>query len=546
MPARRFAFSGEGDAFIRCIVRPAFWLCRVNRPARILYINIMELSQTDWAAKWAVYRPRQIAFKAYESGQELTYADLNRRAEVLGHYLTQELGLRQGDRLAILAENGLDYLLLFTTAQKTGLILVPLNYRLTGGELDYLLRDAEPQLLVVEDKFRPLIEAAPQAAAVPHRWVLSQVADYSELASDVPPPPILELSADDPIFILYTSGTTGFPKGAIYTHGMLFWNSINTALSLIVNTESRTVNCMPPFHTGGWNVLTTPFLHHGGYTCLLKQFDAATVLRALSEERATLFMGVPTMLKMMADLPEFATADLSSLHYIIVGGEPMPIPLIERWQSRGVAIRQGYGMTEVGPNLTSLHQDDCVRKKGSIGRPNFYVQTRIVDAAGRNCAAGQAGELWLRGPMVTPGYWRNEAASRSAVDEGWFRTGDRVMADEEGYLYVVDRIKNMFISGGENVYPAEIERIIIAHPAVAEVAVVGISDDQWGEVGRAYIVAQPGQEVSAADIIPYCRERLARYKVPKSVVVLPSLPKSATGKIDRQALKQRGECPSVE
>ena len=215
---------------------------------------------------------------------------------------------------------------------------------------------------------------------------------------------IISVEEDDPIFILYTSGTTGFPKGALYTHKMLFWNSINTAMSLLVNTESRTVNCMPPFHTGGWNVFMTPFLHHGGYICLMKSFDAEIVLKLLEKEKATLFMGVPTMLKRMADEPDFEKTDFSYLYYMIVGGEPMPIPLIEKWHKKNVPVRQGFGMTEVGPNLTSLHQEDAIRKKGSIGRPNFYVQIKVVDEQGYKVSPNQSGELLLKDPMTTPGY----------------------------------------------------------------------------------------------------------------------------------------------
>jgi len=305
-------------------------------------------------------------------------------------------------------------------------------------------------------------------------------------------------------------------------------------MSLIVNTESRTVNCMPPFHTGGWNVLMTPFLHHGGYTCLMKFFDARVVLQLLEKEKATIFMGVPTMLKMMADLPEFVTADLSSLKYIIVGGEAMPIPLIEKWGKKGVPIRQGFGMTEVGPNLTSLHQDDAIRKKGSIGRPNFYVQTKILNDQNEICAAKEAGELLLKGPMVTPGYWQNETATQKAFKDGWFYTGDRVLQDEEGYLFVVDRIKNMYISGGENVYPAEVERILLTHPQVSEAVVIGVPDAKWGESGKAFIVKKAA--TSEQEIKDYCQSKLAKFKVPKYIVFLEKLPKNDTGKINRKAL----------
>ena len=516
------------------------------------------IPQPDWAARWAVYRPDQPALREYETDRVLTYRELNHRGERLAHRLTDHYGLRKGDRIAILAENSLEQVLLFVAAQKTGCVLVPLNYRLAGPEIDYLLRNAAPRLLVYAAEFSETLAAAPGREHIAHEWSIADLGAYCASATTPTPPfPAVDLTPDDPVFILYTSGTTGFPKGALYTHGMLFWNSVNTALSLIVTTESRTINCMPLFHTGGWNVLLTPFLHHGGYTVLLKKFDAATVLDLLQRERTTVFMGVPTMLKMIAELPAFAEARFPDLHYVIVGGEAMPIPLIEQWHERGVAIRQGYGMTEVGPNLTSLHQDDAIRKKGSIGRPNFYVETRIVDATGADVAPGDAGQLLLRGPMVTPGYWQQPEATAEALHDGWFHTGDRVRYDAEGYLYVVDRIKNMFISGGENVYPAEIERVLLEHPAVAEALVIGVPDERWGEVGRAFvvrvvdadirglpdsqagIVGREGAAVAEDELLDFCRQRLAKFKVPRYVTFLAELPKNATGKIDRGALRAR-------
>ena len=248
-------------------------------------------------------------------------------------------------------------------------------------------------------------------------------------------------------------------------------------------------------------------------------------------------MGVPTMLKMMADAEAFDAARFPDLHYIIVGGEPMPIPLIEKWDAKQVPIRQDYGMTEVGPNLTSLHQNDAIRKKGSIGRPNFYVEIRIVDERGQDVPVDTPGELLLRGPMVTPGYWRHPEATAKAIADGWFHTGDMVREDAENYIYVVDRIKNMFISGGENVYPAEIERVLVKHPAVSEAAVIGVSDEKWGEVGKAFIVCQPSEPAAPETLTDYCRQHLAKYKIPKYFVFLAALPKNDTGKINRMALK---------
>lgn len=489
----------------------------------------------DWAAQWAVYGPDKVAVKEHETGRTLTYGAMNQLADRLAKQLSKTCALKKGDRIVVLSENRLEYFLLFALAQKTGAVLVPLNYRLATPEIDYLLQDAQPQLLIVEQALEDKLRTASQPESIPHHLSMDDLERMALLAEDSDHSPA-SLQPDDPIFILYTSGTTGHPKGAIYTHRMLFWNSINTALSLVVNADSRTVNCMPPFHTGGWNVLVTPFLHRGGYVCIMKKFDPAALLRTLEEERATLFIGVPTMLKMIADLPDFPRADFSQLLYLIVGGEPMPIPLIEQWQAKGVAVRQGYGMTEIGPNLTSLHQSDAVRKKGSIGRPNFYVQIRIVDSDGKDCPHNTPGELLLRGPMMTPGYWRNPAATQEAIRAGWFHTGDMVQQDEEGYLYVVDRIKNMFISGGENVYPAEVERVLMAHPAVSEAAVIGCPDEQWGEVGKAFIVSYRSFGVDSLN--QHCRAHLAKYKVPKYFISINTLPKNDTGKIDRITLKK--------
>lgn len=493
------------------------------------------INRFDWTARWALYFPDKVAFSEHESGRTLTWRQVDRLATHLAHHLIGHFGANKGDRIAILSENSLEHMVLFAAAQKTGLILVPLNFRLAPSEIAWLLQDARPLLVIASDTYA---EKLPKGDHLPI-WRMEELAAFCESKKTEVPPSAFrpaDLCADDPIFILYTSGTTGFPKGAIYTHQMLFWNSVNTSLSLAIDAGSRTINCMPLFHTGGWNVLITPLWHHGGYTCLMRAFDAATVLRLIEVERPTIFMGVPTMLKMMAERPEFDTADLSSLYYVIVGGEAMPLPLIERWHRKGVPVRQGYGMTEVGPNLTSLHQDDAIRKMGSIGRANFYVEYQIVDEAGRPCAAGQPGELLLRGPMVTPGYWQRPKETQAAFIDGWFRTGDQVVEDEEHYLFVVDRIKNMYISGGENVYPAEVERVLLQHPAVREAAVTGVPDERWGEVGKAFVVR--ADDTSEDELIDYCRQHLAHFKVPRYVVFVESLPKTETGKLDRKALKQ--------
>jgi fatty-acyl-CoA synthase len=497
----------------------------------------MGANNFDWAGKWAYYLPDKVAFKAYEEGRSLTYQQLNDKGNALALNLVSKYGLKKGSRIAILAENSMEHILLFVAAQKMGYILVPVNYRLAVPEIDYLLKDASPELLVVEEKYVDKALAAKAIQQIPHAWKLQELKQFCEENRLAEGPQEVDLSEDDPILILYTSGTTGFPKGALYTHKMLFWNSINTAMSLVVNSESRTINCMPLFHTGGWNVLLTPFFHHGGYTCLLNKFDPALVLRLISEEQISIFMGVPTMLKMMEQLPEFERADFSKLLYILVGGEPMPIASIERWHAKDVPIRQGFGMTEVGPNLTSLHHEMATAKKGSIGKPNFYVSVALIDDKGNEVEQGQSGELIFKGPMVTPAYWNKPEATEKAIKDGWFHSGDIARMDEDGYLYIVDRIKNMYISGGENVYPAEVERILQLMEGVSAAAVIGVADEKWGETGKAFIVPSAGTTLNEGEVLNYCKENLAGFKRPKYVVFMDELPKNDTGKIDRKVLK---------
>lgn len=485
----------------------------------------------DWSSKWAVYSPHKTAIKEAHTGREISYAHLNAQADAAAGWL-QSLGVGKGDRVVVLAEFCVEYVVLFSAAQKMGCILVPLNYRLSPREIDYLLGDSAPAVILVEPKFRDLLRDAPQS----HGISLFELGALESLSSGHAQQRAVSLQPDDPIFILYTSGTTGFPKGALYTHRMLLWNSLNTALRLNITSADRTLNVMPPFHTGGWNVLTTPFLHFGATVVLLPKFEAGEVLRLLESERIDLFMGVPTMIRLLADEPAFDTVKLDALRYFIVGGEALPIPVIEKWNQKGVPIRQGYGLTEVGPNVTSLPESDAIRKRGSIGFPNFYLETRLVNEAGETVEGEGSGEFWLKGEVVTPGYWRHAEATEAAFHDGWFRTGDVLRRDEEGYLYVIDRIKNMFISGGENVYPAELEKFLLTHPAVAEAAVVGVPDERWGEVGRAFVVTKPDAQLTADELRAFCVGGLAKFKVPKYFVLVADIPKNDTGKVDRKKL----------
>lgn len=495
----------------------------------------------DWSLKWAGYNPEKVAVEEYETGLSLTYGQLNKLGSSFSQYFTSELGLKKGDRIAMLAENCLEYIVLLAMAQKTGIILVPLNYRLTSREIDFLITDSNPDLIVLEDKFQEKVKSLDAFQKINFKLSLDELNQKLNsflLSDEISATEFAGTTHEDAVLIIYTSGTTAFPKGSVYTHGMMFWNSINTQLRLDITSADRSFNVAPPFHTGNWNVLLTPFLHHGAYTLLMKTFDADAVLDVLEKYDLTIFWAVPTMLKMMADSSGFASSDLTKIRYIIVGGEAMPIPLIEKYHKKNLPVRQGYGLTEVGPNVTSLNHQDAIRKAGSIGKPNFYYGARLVDEQGHEVPDNHLGELVLSGPTVTPGYWNNEDATRQTIVDGWFHTGDIMKRDDEGFLFVIDRIKNMYISGAENVYPAEVEYFLRSHQAIDAVAIIGVPDEKWGESGMAFIVVKPGFVLSENDIVSFCEGKLARYKIPKLFRFLETLPKNDAGKIDRQQLKR--------
>lgn len=492
---------------------------------------------TDWSSRWAIYKPHAIALEEYETGRKLSWLQYNNVAGRMASFLESRYKIQKGDIIALLAENSLELALLFAAAQKLGFVLVPLNYRLTGSELEFLLEDCKPKLLLYDDKFSEKIKTCRAIETIQAQLTTEKLAienDRAVATNEAFNYQSTAIQEDDPIFLIYTSGTTAFPKASIYTHKMLFWNSINTQMRLDITGNDRSLNCAPSFHTGAWNVLLTPFLHHGAYTLLMRKFDPAAVIESLEKHQMTVWWAVPTMLKMLAEEPALNNAQLDHLRYFIVGGEAMPIPLIKFWHNKGILIRQGYGLTEVGPNVTSLNHEDAIRKQGSIGKPNFYYQVKIVDDQGKEACTG---EFLLKGPSVTPGYWNNEKATNESIIDGWFHTGDLVRIDDEGFIYIVDRIKNMYISGGENVYPAEVEFILRQHPAVQDVAIVGVPDQKWGETGMAFIIPEEKKSVDIDILNDYCLQKLAKYKIPRHFVFIDELPKNDAGKTDRKLLK---------
>jgi fatty-acyl-CoA synthase len=444
-------------------------------------------------------------------GRLVTYAELAAGADAFASAFAGA-GLRRGDRVATLTGNTPEHVMVFFACARLGLILLPLSWRLTAPELQYQLDDAEPSLFLVEGEYEELAEATgkrherlatPATGAIP----------VGEVVTD-----------DDGLLLIYTSGTTGKPKGALLSHANCFWTNVSFDATTGVHNDDVVLQVLPQFHVGGWNVQSLLAWLKGATVILERQFDADRVLRLIEEKHVTTMMGVPPIYLFLAQHPRFAEADLSSLERTVVGGAPMPEPLLETWAARGTAIVQGYGLTEAAPNVLCLPPEDAVRKLGFAGKPYPFVDVRLSDE----------NELQVRGPNVFAGYWRNPEATRDAfTDDGWLRTGDVADCDDEGFYRIKGRLKDMYISGGENVYPAEVEAVLHEHPQVRDAAVVGVPHERWGECGTAFVVADG---LSEEELIAWCEQRLARFKVPSSVRFVAEIPRNSLGKIQKQGL----------
>lgn len=486
--------------------------------------------------------PAAEALLEVASGRRFTYGELDARTTRTARVLRRVLGLAPGDRVALLSGNRVEFLDCFFAAGRSGVVLVPLNTHLAPPELIQVVRDAGPRVLIHE---RKLTEAA---AAVAREVELDAVipiesdgggSSLEELAAaagngnwEAPP-----RDPEDIYALLYTSGTTGRPKGVMVPHRVVAFNAYNTVLGWQLRGDDVSPIFTPLYHAGGLGAFLTPMLAVGGKVVLHAGFDAKEVWRTIQDEGCTVVLGVPTIWRMLAEAPEFESADLSRVRWFISGGAPLPVELVERYQKRGVVLRQGYGLTEVGVNCFAMTDQDAWERKGSIGKAMMYTQALVVDEEGRDLPPGEVGELWLKGPHVTAGYWRKPEATRDAyVDGGFFRTGDLARKDEDGFFYIAGRRKEMFISGGVNIYPAEIEAALLQHPEVADAAVVGVPHQVWGEVGAAVVVPREGALVTPEMLAEYLQGRLAKYKIPKRFVITEELPRTAYGKVRRQDL----------
>jgi fatty-acyl-CoA synthase len=466
-----------------------------------------------WLGDRARATPNRVAIDYRD--REVTYAELDDAANGFASSFA-ERGLRRGDRVATLTGNTPEHVAVFFACARLGLILAPLSWRLTAPELTYQLEDSEPALFLVEPGYEEL------AQATGHR---SEPLAVPEAASNTV---LLDSAADDdPLLLVYTSGTTGKPKGALLTHANCFWTNVGFDVATGISGDDVVLQVLPQFHCGGWNVQALLSWWKGARVVLERTFEPDRCLELIESKRITTTMGVPANYLFMSQSPHFEEADLSSLRRAVVGGAPMPLALLEKWRERGVEIVQGYGLTEAAPNVLCLPPEDAARKAGYAGKP--YPQVEVA-------LSGES-ELLVRGPNVFAGYWRNPEATAETMVDGWLRTGDLAERDDEGYYRISGRLKEMYISGGENVYPAEVEDALLSIDGVADAAVIGVPDERWGEVGMAFVVLEPGALLSAEDVIESSRERLARFKVPASVRFLDELPRSGMNKVLKDELR---------
>jgi len=510
----------------------------------------------DWLHKQAQHHPDKPALVDAATGHGISYRLLDERASRFAEWLCGPAGLQPGDRLAVLAGNGTEYLEMLYGCAKAGVIMACLNWRLPVAELRGIVDDAAPRAWVCDAGYAEAV--AELAADGAPRLVLAAAGgcDDYEQALAAASGRIIEMpprAMDAPWHLLYTSGTTGRPKGVIQTFGMVFFNAVNTMLATRLSGADTLLSALPFFHTGGLNLYTNPILHAGGTVVVMRQFDAGEALRWLDGRGrlvdpatgaarllpVTQFLGVPALYLFMAQHADFGQTRFAAMRHWSAGGAPMPAKVLETWAARGVTICFGFGMTETGPTVFIPDELTAQTKPGSVGKPVGSMLVRLVDREGRDCDPGEAGELLVRGPGVTPGYWNDPLASAEALREGWLHTGDVARCDAEGDYWIVDRVKEMYISGGENVYPAEVENALYRLPGVAEAAVVGVPDARWGEAGVAVIVSAPGVQLSEETVRAHCRAQLAGYKVPARVLFIDALPRTPAGKVEKPLLRQR-------
>ncbi|MBX3535491.1 MAG: long-chain fatty acid--CoA ligase [Xanthobacteraceae bacterium] len=493
----------------------------------------------DFARKRAELSPDAIAFHEVTTGRKIDFRTFDDRAERCASVL-RKLGVTPGERVAILCHNNATFFEILFGCAKAGAILVPLNWRQTTAELAPIVADCAAKLLFHDAETAELAESLGKATdlrTIPfpaYETLIVETAAAKPVSSAWP--------AEGIWYLLYTSGTTGVPKAVIQTFGMALANYVNIQQATGLIATDSTLNFLPLFHTAGINLHALPVFIAGGTSHIIPKFEIDDALHVIGNGAITLFFGVPAIYQAFSLHPAFASADFSRVRHWGCGGAPLPENLIREFLGKGVRVCNGMGMTETGPTVFLMDPARAPEKIGSVGKPQVLTEVRLVDSEGHDVPDGERGELLFRGPNITPGYFGNPEATASAIDrDGWLRSGDVGRKDADGYYYIVDRIKDMYISGGENVYPAEVEAVLVSHPDVLEAAVLGVPDAKWGETGHAFVAPRPGRSVAAAELRAYARERLAAYKVPGHITLLEDFPRTAAGKVQKHLLRVRAQ-----
>jgi len=509
---------------------------------------IKSMNIASWVKRWSELHPHKTAI-VFE-GSQISYLDLHQRVNRAACWL-QSLGIEKGDRVAVMLTNCPEFMELYLACSLLGALFVPVNFRLAAPELDYTLRDARPRLFVFGneyaetvlslnlDKRRPLMILAsnPQCPHAEHVQDYQSGAGACEGQIPFLTESMAPGSPEEPHVIMYTSGTTGQPKGAVLSHRKTFFNCLNADIFFKLHFDDIMLIVLPLFHSGGLFIQASPVIYKGGTMIIHPNFEPLRAYEDIRRYRVTKFLGVPTVYKSLVKLETEKRAAFTSLKISAIGGEKLTPELMAQFKAAGFALRQIMGQTETSILLWAS-EEDVVRKPGSVGRPVFHADVRILDRQGRPCKPGKVGEIVVRGSIMMTEYWQDPARTEETMRGGWLHTGDLAKLDEDGYFYLVDRAKDMYISGGENVYPAEIERVLRNHPAIEDVAVIGVADETWGEIGQAFVIPKAGEELTAEEVIAFCDGRLARYKWPRHVFFTDDFPRTALGKVRKVILKQ--------
>lgn len=502
-----------------------------------------------WVKRWSELHPHKTA--VIFEGNTISYLQLHQKVNQVCCWL-QSLGIEKGDRVAVMLNNCPEFLEVFLACSRMGALFVPINYRLAAPELEYTLTNSRPRLFVFGEEFydtvsslelnrrRPLM----LLAAIFENPMAGTILDYrgEAAAFEGQQPFLTDLMApavpEEAHVIMYTSGTTGQPKGAVLSHRKTFFNCLNADIFFKLYFDDIMLVVLPLFHSGGLFIQASPVIYKGATMVLHKSFEPRRTYRDIRKYQVTKFLGVPTVYKSLVKAETEHKSALSTLKVCAIGGEKLTPELLARFKEAGFSLRQIMGQTETSILLWA-HEQDVLRKPGSVGKPVFHAEVRIVDRQGRVCASGQVGEIVVRGSIMMTEYWQDPVKTEDTIRGGWLHTGDLARMDEDGYFYLIDRARDMFISGGENVYPAEVERVLRNHPVVEDIAVIGVPDETWGEAGYAFVMTKPGTDIKAEALIGFCEGQLARYKWPKQVIFAAEFPRTALGKVRKTALREQ-------